>query len=326
MWLVPREDVEDSKPTELTGPLIIDMTPGSLRLCIPASAQSTTQRPEAEGRKWSGEGRKAQPLRPPWTAEGHSQGHLDQPPAGLQAPTAPVTRGLRPGCSQPWRPSRAGGGARPSLPHPQGLAREHSLCLLRVTIQLLRDHRSWTNSLDHTQLFFAQAVERKAPLLPTSTRRLPRQWACSGHRRADTQPTMETHPRGQRRLDNRAMKRRIWEDPGVESSLLNTERKRSALPLTPGPLCPPLLGLGPRLVPFPGPPWPPVITGDGCLHAARSRASGPVLGEPCPARPARGPPGPARPGLSWRPVPAPAQPLLTAPAPGRGGTVPAGCR
>ncbi|CAI9167854.1 unnamed protein product [Rangifer tarandus platyrhynchus] len=83
VWLVPRGDVEDSKPTELTGPLITDMTPGSLRLCIPASAQSTTQRPEAEGGKWSGEGRKAQPRRRTWTAEGHSQGHSDQPPAGL---------------------------------------------------------------------------------------------------------------------------------------------------------------------------------------------------------------------------------------------------
>ena len=55
MWLVPRGDVEDSKPTELTGTLITDMTPGSLRLGVPASAQSTTQRPEAEGRKWTGE-------------------------------------------------------------------------------------------------------------------------------------------------------------------------------------------------------------------------------------------------------------------------------
>ena len=161
-----------------------DVTPRSLHLCITASAQSTTQRPEAEGRKWSGEGTKEQPLRPPWTAEGH----LDQPPAGLQAPTAPVTRGLRPGCSPPWspagsqRPSQAGGGAWPSLAHPQ---RTQPRCPLRVTIQHLRDHLSWTNSPDHTQLFIAQAVERKALLLPASTRCLPRQWACSCHMRAD---------------------------------------------------------------------------------------------------------------------------------------------
>lgn len=53
--------------------------------------------------------------------------------------------------------------------------------------------------------------------------------ACSCYTRADTQPTRETHPRGQRRLDNRAMRRRIWENPVVESSLLNTKRENALL-------------------------------------------------------------------------------------------------
>lgn len=70
-----------------------DVTPGSLRLCITASAQSTTQRPGGRRQEVEREGRKEQPLRPPWTAEGHSEGHLDQPPAGLQAPTAPFPGG-----------------------------------------------------------------------------------------------------------------------------------------------------------------------------------------------------------------------------------------
>ena len=118
VWLVPRGDVEDSKPTELTGLLITDRTPGSLRLGVPASAQSTTQRPEAEGRKWRGAGRKAQPQ----TAVGRRgplSGPLGPAPAGLPAPSAP-DQGLRPGCSRPWRPSGAGGGAWPSLPQPRG--------------------------------------------------------------------------------------------------------------------------------------------------------------------------------------------------------------
>lgn len=40
---------------------------------------------------------------------------------------------------------------------------------------------------------------------------------------------METHARSQRRLDNRAVRRRIWENPGVESSLLNTKRENALL-------------------------------------------------------------------------------------------------
>lgn len=195
-----------------------------------------------------------------------------------------------------------------------------------MTIQLLRDHRSGQTALTTPSCLSHRLwKERRHCSPPPPARRLPRPWACSGHGRADTQPTMETHPRAREGWTSLEAQNlgRSW---CGELSIEHKERKRSALPLSPGPLCPPLLGLGPRLVPFPGPPWPPVITGDGCLHAARSRASGPVLGEPCPARPARGPPGPVCPGLSWRPVSAPAQPLLTAPAPGRGGTVPAGCR
>ena len=59
-----------------------DVTPGSLHLCITASAQSTTQRLEAEGRKWSGEGRRSGlsdprgPLSATWTS----------PPQGCRLP------------------------------------------------------------------------------------------------------------------------------------------------------------------------------------------------------------------------------------------------
>lgn len=81
-------------------------------------------------------------------------------------------------------PGRGPGLALPGPPPGAG-QRTQRLCPLRVTIQLLRDHLSWTNSTDHTQLFIAQAVERKALLLPASTRCLPRQWACSCHMRAD---------------------------------------------------------------------------------------------------------------------------------------------
>lgn len=89
----------------------------------PAGLQADGQEVE-----WGGERREERPLRPLWTAEGHS----GQPRAGLQAPAALVTK-LRSSRSQPWspagsqRPSQAGGRARPSLPHPPGLAREHSL-------------------------------------------------------------------------------------------------------------------------------------------------------------------------------------------------------
>lgn len=92
VWLVTRGDVEDSKPTELTGPLITDercdsRKPPPLHHCL-----RSEHHPAAGGRRqeveW--EGRKEQPLRPPWAAEGHCEGHLDQPPAGLQAPTVPA--------------------------------------------------------------------------------------------------------------------------------------------------------------------------------------------------------------------------------------------
>lgn len=126
MWLVPRGDVEDSKPTELTGTLITDMTPGSLRLGVPASAQSTTQRPEAEGRKWTGEGRKAQPQ----TAVGGGgplSGPLGAAPrraAGAHSPWAEAWM-------QPALETIRGRGRGLALPAPaRGLAREHSLCPL----------------------------------------------------------------------------------------------------------------------------------------------------------------------------------------------------
>lgn len=95
MWLVTRGDVEDSKPTELMGPHITDercdsRKPPPLHHCL-----RSEHHPAAGGRRQEveREGRKEQPLRPPWTAEGHSEGHLDQPPAGLQAPTAPFPGG-----------------------------------------------------------------------------------------------------------------------------------------------------------------------------------------------------------------------------------------
>lgn len=126
------------------------------------------------------------------------------------------------------RPSRAGGGAWPYLPRPQGLAGEHSLCPLRVTILLLRGHRSWTNSPNHTQRFIAQAVETKALLLPASTRCLPRQGLLLLHTCRHSAHQGNT-PQGPETAGQQSQERRIWENPVVESSLLNTKRENALL-------------------------------------------------------------------------------------------------
>lgn len=175
-------------------------------------------------------------------------------------------------------------------------------------------------------------MERKAerpPPLPCPHHNRP----CPCHTHATHMQTLsqairKTNHRGQEMDGQQSHKAQNLEKTWCgELSIEQSPSACSTLPPTPGPLCPPFLGLGPRIIPLRGPPWWPIITRDGCLRAAQSRASGPLRGEPCPAVASLRAPWPGRATtLPTGSACSSLSPLLTAPAPGRGGTVPAGCR
>lgn len=70
-----------------------------------------------------------------------------------------------------------------------------------------------------------------------------------------SQSTVKTNHRGQEMAGQQSHKTQNLEKAWYgELSIEQSPSASSALPPIPGPLCPPFLGLGPRLIPLQGPP------------------------------------------------------------------------
>lgn len=171
-------------------------------------------------------------------------------------------------------------------------------------------------------------MEGKAgPPLPSPQPALPCHTHAT-HMRAHAQSTVQTNCRGQGMAGRQSHGHGIWTKPGVGSSLLNTESQRLLRSPTHS-----------RASPSPI-PWPCArahstsrSSSGASHHRGRLPSRCPLQGlgsTPGRALPSCGQPvgplAPASPDFLGGSACSSLSPLLTAPAPGRGGTVPAGCQ
>lgn len=255
-----------------------------------------------------------------WTAVGH--------PGALPVSQRPRTgRGTAP--SAPLGPPRAQHLAPAfSATPPQGWPQNTG-----SSVHLQSQQGSWgTTSPTQTApttpncLSHRPWKEKQARPFPSHSRR--RCHTHAAHMRTPSRSTVKTKCRGQDTAGRQSHGHGIWTKPGVESSLLNT-----SVPV-PAPLSHPLQRLSvPHSLAFRPAHSTSKSSSVASHHRGRLPSRCPLQGLGSTLRRALpscgqpvGPLAPASPAVLGGSASSSLSPLFTAPAPGRGGTVPAGCQ